>query len=196
MKFSIKYAMVYKLNNISILLVEDLQPMLALTKSILNIFGLRNITTAQTVKTAYSLFKSEKHDLVITDWIMEPQSGLDLINMIRHDPASPNPYVPIILMTGYSDRRHVEEARDKGVTEFLMKPFSARDLYGRIAQVIEKPRQFVETGEFFGPDRRRRKNIPYTGKDRRGDAPRDDVEFEGIEVDLVIRDIQNTLKKM
>ena len=70
---------------------------------------------------------------------------------MRTDPASPNRYVPIILMTGFSERRRVMQARDAGVTEFLVKPFTARDLYKRLAQVIERPRQFVRSAEFFGP---------------------------------------------
>src|SRR5206468_1343556 len=58
---------------------------------------------------------------------------------------------------GYSARPRVERARDTGATEFLAKPFRAGDLYARIEQLIEKPRQFVETPVFFGPDRRRKR---------------------------------------
>ena len=76
--------------------------------------------------------------------------------------------VPIIMMTGYSHRIRVEASRDAGVTEFLVKPFKAKDLYTRIEQLIEKPRQFVEADEFFGPDRRRRKAGDYKGPRRRG----------------------------
>lgn len=137
--------------------------MLSLTTSILSMFGFKNIHGVKSVDEGYKLFCQYKHDLVITDWLMEPYDGLDLIRMIRKDPSSPNQFVPIILMTGYSDQPRVESARDTGVTEFLMKPYSARDMYARIVQIIEKPRQFVDTGEFFGPDRRRRKNFDFMG---------------------------------
>jgi DNA-binding response OmpR family regulator len=75
----------------------------------------------------------------------------------------------IVMMTGYSHKIRVEEARDVGVTEFLVKPFRARDLYARIEQLIEKPRRFVEAEAFFGPDRRRRKMKAeeYKGPKRR-----------------------------
>src|SRR5690606_14043240 len=93
-------------------------------------------------------------DIVIADWMMKPMDGISFARMVRNDPRSPNAYVPIILMTGFSERRRVLQARDAGVTEFLVKPFNARDLYKRIAQVIERPRQFVRSEDFFGPDRR------------------------------------------
>ena len=77
--------------------------------------------------------------------------------------------VPVILMTGYSAQPRIENARDLGVTEFLVKPFSASDLARRIAYVINKPRDFVDSEQFFGPDRRRRKDEDYGGPQRRGD---------------------------
>ena len=77
--------------------------------------------------------------------------------------------VPIIMMTGYSAMPRVSEARDCGATEFLVKPFSANDMARRIAYVINKPRDFIETEDFFGPDRRRRKIDNYRGPRRRDD---------------------------
>jgi two-component system chemotaxis response regulator CheY len=107
---------------------------------------------------------------VIADWMMRPMDGIAFTRLIRNDPSSPNPYVPVILMTGFSERRRVVQARDSGVTEFLVKPFNAKDLYKRIAQVIERPRQFVKSEDFFGPDRRRKSTIDgplYRGPLRR-----------------------------
>src|SRR5690606_23036594 len=107
--------------------------------------------------------------IVIADWMMKPMNGIAFTERVRTDKKSPNPYVPIILMTGFSERRRVIEARDAGVTEFLVKPFTARDLYKRIVQVIERPRQFVRAENFFGPDRRRKRdrNDKYYGPFRR-----------------------------
>lgn len=60
--------------------------------------------------------------------------------------------VPIVLITGYSAWPRVEEARNAGVTEFLVKPFTANDLARRIAHVINSPRDFIETQDFWaGP---------------------------------------------
>lgn len=167
--------MTYSLENVAVLIVEDMQPMMELTRSILNIFGFKRVFCARDAEKGFQILREENPDIVITDWLMEPMNGIDFIKQIRSSENSPNPYVPIILMTGYSDRVRVEAARDSGVTEFLMKPYTAKDLYSRIVQIIEKPRQFVDCGTFFGPDRRRRKNFDYDGPYRRAaDTPEGD----------------------
>ncbi|NCO03823.1 MAG: response regulator [Alphaproteobacteria bacterium] len=160
--------MTYKLETVKILLVEDMEPMLILTRSILDIFGFKNILVARSGEEAFKICVKENPDLILTDWIMGSMGGMELIEKIRKDPKSPNPYVPIILMTGYTNRARVEHARDEGITEFLAKPYTSKDLYNRIVQIIEKPRQFVRNKEFFGPDRRRRSDADYEGETKRG----------------------------
>ncbi len=161
--------MSYKFETLKVLVVEDNQPMLELTKSILQTFGVGKISTAVDGEKAFTLFCQNNHDMVIADWMMQPCDGISLTRRIRNDSRSPNAYVPIILMTGFSEKRRVIAARDAGVTEFLVKPFNARDLYRRIVQVIEKPRDFVRSEDFFGPDRRRKRTSVYTGPLRRQD---------------------------
>ncbi len=164
--------MSYQMNKISVLVVEDNLPMLEVVKSLLLAFGVGHVITAQDGDVGFPRFCEYNPDLVIADWMMRKLDGISLTRMIRNDPASPNPYVPIILMTGFSERRRVFQARDAGVTEFLVKPFSARDLYKRLAQVIERPRQFVRSTDFFGPDRRRKRaEGDYEGPRRRESDP-------------------------
>ncbi|MCD8563128.1 MAG: response regulator [Alphaproteobacteria bacterium] len=163
--------MPYTLHTIKILLIDDMRPMLALTRSVLKIFGFQDVVVAVDGEEGFEMVLEHDPDLIITDWVMKPVDGLEFTERVRRDPMSPNPYVPIIMMTGFSSRLRVEQARDAGVTEFLMKPFSARDLYNRIHTIIEKPRQFVDAGEFFGPDRRRRRSADYAGPRRRDEDP-------------------------
>ena len=111
---------------------------------------------AATSENWFKKFCKEKHDLILTDWLIKPENGIELTQKIRMHSLSPNPFVPIILMTGFSEKRRVIQARDTGVTEFLVKPFTANDLYKRIDHIIMKPRQFVKSPDFFGPDRRRK----------------------------------------
>jgi CheY-like chemotaxis protein len=159
--------MTYKLDKAKILIVDDMKPMLSLTKSILKVFGFKEVHLAQNGEEAFKMVCTHDPDIILTDWLMSPVDGLEFTKMIRKNPLAPNPYVPILMMTGYSSRIRVEEARDFGITEFLVKPFSAHDLYLRIAQIVEKPRQFVDTGQFFGPDRRRKHGKDYMGPRRR-----------------------------
>ncbi len=161
------FNMGYDFSHISILIVEDNQPMLDLTRSLIETFGVTSIHTAKNGDAGFRLFCDYNTDIVIADWMMKPVDGISLARRIRNDPSSPNQFVPIILMTGFTEKRRVIQARDAGVTEFLVKPFNARDLYRRIAQVIEKPRQFVRSEDFFGPDRRRKRTDGYGGPLRR-----------------------------
>ena len=159
--------MSYQFQKISVLVVEDNQPMLEVTKALLMTFGVSNVIVAQNGEVGFKRFCESNPDIVIADWMMKPIDGIALTRQIRTDALSPNPYVPIILMTGFSEKRRVIQARDAGVTELLVKPFNARDLYRRIAQLIERPRQFVRSEDFFGPDRRRQQSENYTGPFRR-----------------------------
>jgi len=161
--------MAYNLQDIKILLVEDNRAMLDLVKAVLQSFGIGQVITALNGDAGYNEFRRHNPDLVITDWLMTPCDGLELSKKIRTDPASPNKFVPIVLMTGFSEECRVISARDEGITEFLVKPFNTRDLYRRLYRIIESPRQFVESGTFFGPDRRRRCLEDYNGPHRRED---------------------------
>ena len=135
--------MSYQFQKVSVLVVEDNQPMMEVTKALLLTFGVGNVITAQNGEAGFKRFCESNPDIIIADWMMKPTDGISLTRRIRTDALSPNPYVPVILMTGFSEKRRVIQARDAGVTEFLVKPFHARDLYRRIAQLIERPRQFV-----------------------------------------------------
>ena len=77
--------------------------------------------------------------------------GLELTQMIRQPGANANPYVPIIMLTGHSEKKRVIAARDAGVTEFLAKPISAKALYQRILNVVANPRPFIKHQELFRP---------------------------------------------
>lgn len=165
--------MTYQLHNISVLIVEDMPPMLALVRNILDSFGFTNIQTASDGEEGFKAYKYYRPDLIITDWAMEPTDGLTLTQRIRKDPEDRKKQTPILLMTGFSHKMRVETARDTGVTEFIAKPFTARDLYKRIEEIIERPRQFVDAGSFVGPDRRRKSDKDYQGPLRRANVQPD-----------------------
>lgn len=159
--------MSYQFQNITVLIVEDNIPMLELAKALMTAFGVKNVIGAKDGEEGFKKFCENNPDIVIADWMMKPMDGISMARRIRNDNASPNKYVPFILMTGFSEKRRVMQARDAGVTEFLVKPFTARDLYKRLYQIIERPRQFVRSEDFFGPDRRRKSDNDYAGPQRR-----------------------------
>ena len=105
-------------------------------------------------RTAPRRLKCTAHyvpDIVITDWAMPIFDGIELAQMIRQPDSKGNPYAPIIMLTGHSEKRRVTVARDAGVTEFLAKPISAKGLYQRILNVVANPRPFIKTKTYFGP---------------------------------------------
>ncbi len=161
--------MAYNFKDVTILIVDDNYPMLSLLKAMLATFGVGTIITAADGDIAFNKFCKYKPDIVISDWMMKPKDGVDLARSIRTNKASPNPYVPFILMTGFSEEHRVIVARDVGITEFLLKPFNSTDLYKRIVAIVETPRQFVRSENFFGPDRRRRSADDFKGERKRKD---------------------------
>ena len=153
------------------LVVEDNAHMRRLLRTLLHGFGTREVYEAEDGALGLDAFTHHSPDIVITDWVMPNVDGLQMTRMIRQPDAAANPYVPIIMLTGHSEKRRVTTARDMGVTEFLSKPISAKGLYTRIVNVVANPRPFIKTATYFGPDRRRTNNGAYTGPERRlGDS--------------------------
>ena len=161
--------MTYEFHKASVLIVEDNLPMVELIKSVIDTFGFKEVYTANDGDEGFEKFCRYNPDLVISDWMMKPTNGIEMAHKIRQSEKSPNKYVPIILLTGFSQKQRVIEARDTGITEFVVKPFKAGDLYKRIENIIESPRKFVEADDFFGPDRRRKKLAQFRGPFRRDD---------------------------
>ena len=158
--------MSFKFENLSILVIEDTLPMRKIIAAVLQTLGIGQIFHASDGEEGVRAFVKYNPDIVITDWHMPNACGLELVQMIRNSAISPNRMVPIVMITGYSAHQRVATARDQGITEFLVKPFTADQMAKRIAHIINKPRDFIKNNDYFGPDRRRT-NIPYAGPERR-----------------------------
>jgi DNA-binding response OmpR family regulator len=142
-------------SNISVLVAEYNNYMRQTIRSILRTFNIVDIIEMQNPDDAWDMFCATPPDVVFADWA-PGFNGMGLLQKIRRDPKSPNPFVPIIIVTSMSDKKNVLTARDLGMTEFLAKPFSPKQIFLRLRIVAEQPRAFIKTGNFFGPDRRRR----------------------------------------
>ncbi len=153
--------MAFDFSKLTVLIAEDTAPMRKLIRNVLEALDIKNIHEAKDGEEAFKIMYEENPDIVIVDWDMEPMDGIELTEEIRKGPLSPNRLVPIIFLTGYSSAKKVLQARDAGATEFVVKPFSAADLAKRVAYVINRPRDFIDCGTYFGPDRRRLKEDAY-----------------------------------
>ena len=157
------------LENLKALIVEDNSHMRSLLRALLNAAGITDIAEAAHGKAAIAMLRERKSDIVLTDLAMKPMNGIEFTRHVRNSETSPNPFVPIIMITGHTEKYRVEEARDAGVTEFLAKPITANNLFTRIAEIVERPRAFVRCDGYFGPDRRRRQADDHAGPWRRSD---------------------------
>ena len=164
----------YDLSDLSFLLIDDNNYMLSIIKTLLRGFGVHEIHEAHDAAEAFEEFRNVQIDIIVLDYAMDTLDGIEFARMVRTADDTPNPYIPIIMLSAYSERYRVTDARDVGITEFLRKPICAQDLHERIIQVIDNPRAFIRTPRYFGPDRRRTNNINYKGEERR----KNDLKFE------------------
>jgi len=156
---------------LKILIVDDNQHMRVLLAEILRAIGVNAIFEANDGAEGLQMMRAHAVDIVMTDLSMQPLDGIDFVRLLRNSPDSPNQMIPVIMVTGHSTMKRVAEARDAGVTEILTKPLTARGVIDRITRVINHPRPFIRTDDYFGPDRRRRNDPSYEGPRRRSTDP-------------------------
>ncbi len=176
-----------KLEKIHILILDNSMQVTELFKRMLAEFGFTNIFTANNGFQGVQIMREIRINLIITDWELKPSrgtaesgsnvishtdilpvSGVDFVKRLRHSPASPNPYIPVIMFADTVEKMQVFSARDAGVNEICLKPLSAEELCSRIMAVIDAPRIFITAESYKGPCRRRTPApLPSGQKERR-----------------------------
>ena len=146
----------YNFGQVNALVVDDYFPMHEIMRGILKEFGVARVAEATSGKAAITELEFFHADIIFTDYMMDDMNGLELIQEIRAGNTPANRFVPIVVVSAYTEVREILAARDIGATEFLAKPISGKLVYYRLRSIVEHPRVFVEAETFFGPDRRRR----------------------------------------
>jgi len=159
------------LESVSALILDDNAHMRGLLRVILASFGVRRIEEAHDCNEAIGVIAGGDIDFAFVDFKLGGLDGIDFCRRIRLDPNSPSRYLPIIMITAYSERSRVIDAINAGVDEFLVKPVRAVDVANRVNAIIERRRPFVEIAGYFGPDRRRRVDPRHKGPWRRANDP-------------------------
>jgi two-component system, chemotaxis family, chemotaxis protein CheY len=170
-------------NKLRFLVIDDNAHMRRILRTLLHGFGARDVHEAEDGAAGLEGFANYNPDVVLTDWAMPIFDGLELAQMIRQPGANSNPFVPIIMLTGHSEKNHVMAARDAGITEFMVKPVSAKALYHRILNVIiptavhpdqkllragSPAKRQLELCRTRAPQRRQAGSHPSVGVDRKG----------------------------
>ncbi len=121
--------------NMNVLIVDDYNTMLRIIKNLLKQLGFNNVDEATDGTMALEKIKVKKYGLVISDWNMEPMSGLELLKQVR---GSNDNYatVPFIMVTAESKTENVIMAKQAGVNNYIVKPFNAETLKTKIAAVL------------------------------------------------------------
>lgn len=119
----------------NVLIVDDYNTMLRIIKNLLKQLGFDNVDEATDGSAALEKVKAKKYGLIISDWNMEPMTGLDFLKEIR---ASGESYqnTPFIMITAESKTENVIAAKQAGVNNYIVKPFNAETLKTKIAAVL------------------------------------------------------------
>lgn len=158
------------LQKVTVLVVDPDLPIANIVKHVLSSLGFGTILIEHDGDSAVEVFKSQSVDFIITDFDISTGEGDEaqsFVEFIRKSPESPNPAVPVIMLTGHTEQHDIESARDLGVSEIASKPFTAKSLCDRIVRIVENPRSFIITKRYTGPDRRRKLKSPPVAGDRR-----------------------------
>jgi two-component system chemotaxis response regulator CheY len=120
--------------SLPILVVDDYNTMVRIIKKLLKQIGYENVDDAANGEEALAKIKGKQYGLIISDWNMEPMTGFDLLKHVRADDATAK--TPFILVTAESKPENVLAAQRAGVSNYLIKPFSAPVLKEKIDSVL------------------------------------------------------------
>ena len=117
-----------------ILAVDDYQTMVRIVRNLLQQLGFDNVEDASDGAGALVKLRQKPFALVISDWMMEPMSGLELLREVRADPSLKT--LPFIMVTAENRKDRIAKARQAGADGYIVKPFNAEALSERIAAVM------------------------------------------------------------
>ena len=120
--------------NMSILIVDDYKTMLRIIRNLLKQLGFNNVDEATDGSMALQKLRDKDYGLVISDWNMEPMTGIQLLREVRAD--SKLKALPFIMITAESKTENVVAAKEAGVNNYIVKPFNAATLKTKLASVI------------------------------------------------------------
>jgi CheY-like chemotaxis protein len=144
-----------QVSGLKVLIVDDEASMRKVTRALLQSIGIHDLYEASNGTRGLDLICVRAPDIVILDWEMPSPNGPEFMRRVRSPGNFPLPDVPVIMLTGYSERSRVVEAVNLGVNEYLLKPVSATALLARIVSILKKPRRMLKRGDYYGPEPRK-----------------------------------------
>ncbi|MDJ0685652.1 MAG: response regulator [Alphaproteobacteria bacterium] len=120
--------------NMQVLIVDDYKTMLRIIRNLLKQLGFNNVDEAMDGSEALTKIRAKDYGLVISDWNMEPMTGIQLLREVRADRATQN--LPFIMITAESKTENVIAAKQAGVSNYIVKPFNAATLKQKLTSVL------------------------------------------------------------
>jgi len=120
--------------NMKILVVDDMSTMRRIIKNTLKQIGYQNMDEAEDGQQALNKLRQDSYGFVVSDWNMPNMSGLDLLKAIRQDPALAA--LPVMLVTAESKKENILEAIQSGVSNYIVKPFTAETMKEKIDKIF------------------------------------------------------------
>ena len=121
--------------SISVLVVDDYKTMIRIIKNLLKQIGFTDVDDASDGTEALAKLKKKSYGLVISDWNMEPMTGYELLQHVRGDENLK--HIPFIMVTAEAKSENVVAAKEAGVSNYIVKPFNAQTLKGKIETVFQ-----------------------------------------------------------
>jgi len=122
--------------NMNILVVDDFSTMRRIVKNLLKELGFSKFDEADDGATAWPMVQSGKYDFIVSDWNMPQMTGIDLLRHVRKTPELKD--TPFLLITAEAKRSQILEAAEAGVDGYIVKPFTAATLNGKIQKIFER----------------------------------------------------------
>ncbi len=121
--------------SIKILIVDDFATMRRILKNILKQLGFKNLVEADDGTTAWDLLTGgQAIDLIISDWNMPKMTGLELLKKVRAD--SRYTKTPFLMVTAEAQKQNVIEAVQAGVSNYVVKPFTAEAISDKLKKIL------------------------------------------------------------
>ena len=121
--------------SMKILILDDMVTMRRIVKNVLKQLGFSNIDEAENGQDGLQKLKSSKYDFVVSDWNMPVMTGIDMLRAIRADEQLKA--IPVLMVTAEAQQKNLVEAVQAGVSNYIVKPFTAETMQEKLAKIFK-----------------------------------------------------------
>ena len=121
--------------NMKILVVDDMVTMRRIVKNILKQLGFANVEEAENGQEALQKLRADSYGFVVSDWNMPVMTGIDMLRAIRADEKLKT--TPVLMVTAEAQQSNLVEAVQAGVSNYIVKPFTAETLQEKITKIFK-----------------------------------------------------------